>query len=266
MPTLDVDGRAIAFEEWGNGEPVVWLQGTGESRQGWAAQIPTLAESYRCIAIDHRDVGGSSYVDEPYTPGDLAMDAAAVIDHLGIGPAHVVGYSLGGACAQEFAMARPDLVRSLALLSTWASTDPWFAGQMTNWKAIRRAHWDDERAFLDALGPWLWSPATYATPGRVEGLHTFMANEDPPQHPEGWIRQCDADIAHDAAGRLGSVAAPALVIVGEDDLCTPPRFARTLCGLLRSAELALVDDAGHGALAEKPHEVNAAIAGFFAKH
>ena len=266
MSALDVDGRTIAYQEWGDGEPIVWLQGTGESRQGWAAQIPFLAESFRCIATDHRDVGESSYVDESYTPSDLAIDAAAVIDHLGTGPVHVVGYSLGGACAQELAMARPDLVRSLVLLSTWASTDPWFAGEMTNWKAIRRAHWDDERAFLDALGPWLWSPATYANPGLVEGLHLFMSNEDPPQRPDGWIRQCDADIAHDAASRLGSVAQPALVVVGEDDICTPPRYAKELCGLLPRAELLTIPDAGHGALAEEPDLVNGAIAGFFAKH
>jgi 3-oxoadipate enol-lactonase len=266
MPVLEIDGRTIAYEEWGDGEPIFWLQGTGESRQGWASQIPTLSESFRCVAFDHRDVGESSYVDEAYTPADLAVDAAGVLDRIGAGSIHVVGYSLGGAAAQELALARPDLVRSLVLLSTWASTDGWFAAQMTNWKTIRRAHWDDDRAFLDALGPWLWSPETYATPGLVDGLHVFMSNEDPPQRPDGWIRQCDADIAHDAAARLGSVTAPALVIVGEDDLCTPPRYARELCGLLPGAELLSVPGAGHGALAEKPDVVSGAIAGFVAAH
>lgn len=266
MPALDVDGRTIAYEEWGAGEPVLWLQGTGESRQGWTAQIADLSDRYRCIATDHRDVGESSYVSEAYAPADLAADAAAVMDHLGLGAAHVVGFSLGGAAAQELALARPGLVRSLVLLSTWAATDAWFAAQMENWKSIRRVHQDDERAFLDALGPWLWSPATYATPGFVDGLHTLMSAEDPPQRPEGWIRQCDADIAHDAAARLGGVTAPALVIVGADDLCTPPRYAKQLCGLLPSAELVTVPEAGHGALAEKSAEVNAAIAGFLAKH
>jgi 3-oxoadipate enol-lactonase len=266
VSTLEVDGRRIAYEEWGDGEPIVWLQGTGESRQGWAGQIPELSETFRCIATDHRDVGESSYVDAPYTPANLAVDAAAVMDHIGVGAAHIVGFSLGGATAQELALARPDLVRSLVLLSTWARTDGWFEAQMRNWQAIRRAHWDDERGFLDALGPWLWSPATYAISGLVDGLHTLMAAEDPAQRPDGWIRQCDADVAHDAAARLGSLDVPALVIVGEDDLCTPPRYARELCSLLSSAELVTIPDAGHGAVAEKAAVVNPAIAGFFAKH
>lgn len=265
MPAVPVEDRVIAYDEVGSGEPVVWLQGTGESRQGWIGQIAELSESYRCIATDHRDVGESSYVDSPYSPKDLADDAAAVMDALGLGAARLVGYSLGGAAAQELALARPDLVRSLVLLSTWATSDEWIKAEFRNWQSIRRHHWDDEAGFLDALGTWLWSPATYATPGLVEGLHTMMMSEEPAQRPDGWIRQCDADIAHDAAARLGGIGVPVLVIVGNDDICTPPRYARELCSLIPNAELVTVPDAGHGAVGEKINEVNAAITGFLAK-
>jgi 3-oxoadipate enol-lactonase len=263
MATLTVDDRIIAYDESGAGDPIVWLQGTGESRQAWVGHTTEFSQRYRCIATDHRDVGESSYVEEPYTPKDLALDAAAVMDALGTGPAHVVGFSLGGAAAQELAIARPDLVRSLVLLATWAKTDDWFEGQMRNWQACRRAHWDDERAFLVALGPWLWSPATYATPGMIDGLNTLMEAEEPRQRPDGWIRQCEADIAHDAAARLGSVTVPALVIVGEDDVCTPPRYAHELCALLPAAELVTVPDAGHSAFVEKATDVIGAMARFF---
>ena len=265
MPAISIGERRIAYDEFGSGDPIVWLQGTGESKHGWAAQIAGLSERWRCITSDHRDVGESSYVDEPYTPADLASDAAMLMDALGTGPAHVVGYSLGGATAQELALARPDLVRSLVLLSTWAATDGWFAAQMRNWQSIRRAHWDDEAGFLEALGPWLWSPATYATPGFVEGLHKAIEAEHPRQRPDGWIRQCEADIAHDAGARLGAIVARALVIVGADDVCTPPRYARELCALIPGAELAVIDDAGHGGLVEKPAAVNAAIADFLSR-
>ncbi|MFY9587032.1 MAG: alpha/beta hydrolase [Actinomycetota bacterium] len=265
MPTVTVDDRIIAYDDTGSGDPIVWLQGTGESRQAWVGHTTTFSQRYRCIATDHRDVGESSYFEQAYTPKDLALDAAAVMDALGTGPAHVVGYSLGGAAAQELALARPDLVRSLVLMATWAKTDGWFEAQMRNWQAVRRAFWDDERAFLEGLGAWWWSPATYATPGMVDGLNTFMESEEPRQRPEGWIRQCDADIAHDAASRLGSVTVPALVIVGEDDVCTPARYARELCALLPAAELLTVADAGHGAFAEKATDVIAAMAEFFGR-
>jgi 3-oxoadipate enol-lactonase len=80
------------------------------------------------------------------------------------------------------------------------------------------------------------------------------------------MRQCEADAAHDAADRLGAVTVPALVIVGEDDICTPPRYARELCALLPNAELLTIPDAGHGAYAEKPAIFNEAVATFLAKH
>jgi 3-oxoadipate enol-lactonase len=137
---------------------------------------------------------------------------------------------------------------------------------MRNWQAIRRQFWEDEAAFLDAFGPWAWSPATYEMPGLVEGLHTAMMAEEPQQKPEGWIRQCDADAAHDAAERLGAVTVPALVIVGEDDICTPPRYARELCALLPNAELITIPNAGHGAYAESPAIFIEAVAAFLGKH
>lgn len=266
MASVTVEGRTIAFDDVGSGDPIVWLQGTGEPRGAWAAPVADASARHRCVAIDHRDVGGSSYVDEAYTPADLARDVAAVMDALSLGAAHVVGYSLGGATAQELAIARPDLVRSLVLLSTWSRSDEWFKAQMRNWQAIRREHRDDEAAFLDALGPWLWSPATYAADGAVAAFHAEMIAADPPQRPEGWIRQCDADIAHDAAERLAGVTAPALVIVGEDDICTPPRFARELCTLLPSADLLVIPDGGHGAYVERPAAFAAALAAHLAKH
>ena len=252
----------IAYREAGSGDPILLVNGTGESGATWKLQIEHLARARRCVAIDCRDTGESSYVVEPYTPADLARDAAGVIDALALGPCHVIGYSLGGATAQELALARPELVRSMVLLSTWAASDDWFVGQMRSWQSIRRAHWDDEHGFLTALGPWLFSPATFAAPGRVDELYAVAEGEYTPQHPEGWMRQTEADIAHDAAGRLGAARAPALVVVGEDDICTPPRYARALVELLPEAELVTIPEAGHAALHEQPSAVNAAIERF----
>src|SRR6266542_3995506 len=129
MPAVQVDDRSIVYEDQGSGEPVIWLQGTGESKHGWVAQVSELFDRFRCITIDHRDVGESSYVEEAYTPADLAGDIAAVMDAIDVGPAQIVGYSLGGATAQELALARRDLVRSLVLLSTWAASDGWIKAE-----------------------------------------------------------------------------------------------------------------------------------------
>lgn len=263
MPAVALEGLEIHYEESGSGDAVVLVNGTGESHASWIGQTMELSERFRCIALDPRDTGRSTYLDAPYAPADSAADVAGVIEALGAGPAHVVGYSLGGAVAQELAIRRPDLVRSLVLLSTWAASDEWFRAQMRSWQALRRAY-ADEGDFLRALFPWIFAPRTYATPDLVEGYLAFALAEEPRQRPEGFLRQCDADIVHDAAARLGSVVAPALVVVGEHDICTPPRYARALCALLPAAELVVVPDAAHGALFERPDVVNASILRFLA--
>jgi len=262
--TVRVGDLDIAYREAGSGDPVLLVNGTGESGATWAGLMGRLQDRWRCVAYDARDTGGSSHAGSAYSPGDLAVDAAGVIEGLGLGTCHVIGYSLGGATAQELALARPDLVRSLVLLSTWARSDAWFVAQMRNWQVIRRAHADDEDAFLRALEPWILSPATFDNPPLLAEVRAMWDADLPDQPFEGWIRQCEADIAHDAADRLGPVGAPALVLVGDDDICTPLRYAEELVDLLPDARLVTMPDAGHCAVFERPVAVADAVAAFLA--
>lgn len=264
MKSVKVNGLEIAYRETGSGDPVVLLNGTGESGGTWLAQTNDLEDRWRCIAVDQRDTGYSSYVEQPYTPREMAEDAAGLIEALGLGAAHVVGYSLGGAAAMELALVRPDLVRSLVLLSTWPGSDEWCKAEFRSWIAIRERYWDDEEKFLDALLVWVFGPKTYTTPGLIDGYKTMAAAREPTQRQEGFVRQCLADIAHDAEDRIHAISAPTLVIVGEDDICTPPRYARRLAELIPGARLVTIPDAAHGALWERPSEVNAAITEFLA--
>lgn len=264
MPSVRVGPLDIAYRELGDGDPVLLINGTGESGDTWLPTVGPLADRWRLIALDLRDTGSSSQATEPYSPPDLAADAISLVEVLELAACHVVGFSLGGAVAQEMAIARPDLVRSLVLLSTWARSDAWFVSQMRSWQVLRRAHADDEEGFLRALDPWMFSPATFEHRDLYERIHA-MWRDAPGQPPEAFIRQCEADIAHDAAGRLHEVRAPALVLVGSDDICTPPRYARELVSLLSDATLAEIADAGHCAVFEKPDEVREAVRAFLAR-
>jgi len=257
---IPVGDLRIAYRESGSGSSVLFLNGTGESGATWDGQMRALP-GYRCVAIDMRDTGDSSYVEQPYTPRDLARDAAGAIEALGLAPCHVVGFSLGGATAQELAIARPELVRSVVLLSTWARSDGFFIAQMRNWQAIRRAHWDDEVSFLLSLEAWLFSPATFANADLRQSIMRMWAEEEH-QEPEGWMRQTEADIAHDALDRLSQLRAPARVIVGRDDICTPARYSKELVQRLPSADLITIPDAGHCAVFEQPAAVSSAIREF----
>jgi pimeloyl-ACP methyl ester carboxylesterase len=260
VPTVRAGALTLSYRETGSGDPVLLINGTGESSHSFAGLMAGLG-ALRCIAMDLRDTGTSTADPAGYTPGDLAGDAAAVLDTIDAGPAHIVGFSLGGAVAQELAIARPDLVRSLVLLSTWARSDAWFISQMRSWQVLRSAFGDDGQGFDRALEPWMFSPATMADVALLGSIHG-MWDEAPSQSAAAFNRQCDADIAHDAAGRLGAVDVPALVLVGDDDICTPPRYAREMAGLLPRAHLLTVAAAGHCAVFERPGEVAAAVETF----
>lgn len=219
------------------------------------------AAGFAAITYDARDTGSSSRSADPYTPKDLATDASRLLEALGVEACHVLGFSLGGATAMELAITIPERIRSLVLLSTWAKSDRYFHDQMRNWQAIRRATVGEERAFLQALNPWMFSSKTLEDGERLRAIGAGWM-EEPLQEPEAFIRQTEADIAHDVADRLPEIHAPSLVIVGEDDICTPPRYSIELVEGLSDARLVMIPSAGHCAIYERPDEVHEAVIDF----
>jgi pimeloyl-ACP methyl ester carboxylesterase len=192
----------------------------------------------------------------------MAGDMRGLIEHLDIAPAHVIGFSLGSAVAQELAIRHPELVRSLVLISTWPTSDAWFQAEWLNWQAVGRAHADDYEGFIRALFPWLWSARTYEAPGMIDGIVAVVAARDNIQTRDAFLRHCRADAAHDAAERLPQVKAPTLVIAGEEDICTPPRYARAVADLIPGAQLLTIPEAAHMVFVEGVDVVNEAIVEF----
>src|SRR5688500_3738894 len=114
MPTLTVDGNDLHYVERGDGEPLLLIMGLSGTHLAWGDPfVDALAADFTVIAYDHRGVGRSSRIDEPFTLVQLADDAAALMDGLGLESAHVLGVSMGGMVAQELALRRPDRIRTL---------------------------------------------------------------------------------------------------------------------------------------------------------
>ena len=109
------NGVRIYFEEWGEGEPLLLIMGLGYTLDMWHRLRGPLAENHRVVAFDNRGVGKSDVPEPPYTVAEMATDAIAVLDAVGIRKAHVLGASLGGVIAQEVALSYPDRVISLIL-------------------------------------------------------------------------------------------------------------------------------------------------------
>jgi 3-oxoadipate enol-lactonase len=151
VPVTTVGDLDVAWDQFGLGEPVLMINGIGADRTAWSLQTPAIARNSRAITFDNRDVGetGAGREPRPYSMRRFADDAAGLLTALGVGRVHVVGASMGGAIAQEFALAYPERVLSLTLVCSWAKTDAWLAELLDIWEGV-----------LAAMGPVEWSRAT----------------------------------------------------------------------------------------------------------
>jgi len=185
----------------------------------------------------------------------MAEDAAALLDHLALGPAHVAGLSLGSAVAMELGAARPDLVRSLHLHGAWARSDRWFAEMMEIMEYPARQ--GDLRGFLRLALPCILSRTFLNDEAAVAAIFKGFFDDNPaPPRKEGVLGMIHADKVHDAWDRLPSVKAPALVATGENDIQVRPEYGREVADRIPGAEFLLFRGplASHCSLLEMPEE------------
>lgn len=249
MPLVQLNGIERFYEETGRGDPLLLINGIGGTSLSWEPLLPALGERFRVVTSDNRGVGRSAAPPGPYTTRQLADDAAALLAHLGVVRAPVVGSSMGGMIAQELVLAYPMLVDRLVLYGTIARPqraimDPWltFVARMAE-------RLDPAEVRLGWL-PWLYTPAFLADPERVKAALAWQDPYPPPAH--AIAAQAEAVRAHDALDRLSRIAAPTLVLVGVEDVVTPVYYARELAERIPGARLQVQERGGHSAIWEDP--------------
>jgi 3-oxoadipate enol-lactonase len=192
----------------------------------------------------------------------MADDAAAVLRQLNIPRAHVLGASMGGAIALELALRHPRLVRSLILACTWAEADARFLHTVEAWISLAYRVPIEER-LRHVVYPWLFSPAFFTAKENVETAFQRAMAYPHQTKAEAIERQGRGIVAWNGSRvkRLSSIRVPALVLVGADDILTPPAFARVLAKKLPRARLTVLPG-GHGFFLEQPELFNRTVLRF----
>ena len=141
MPVVHANEIDIHYRISGDGtETVVLVNGVGDDLEGWAMQIDHLVGAgLRVVTFDNRGVGRSSFPPGPYASSEMAADTKALADALGLGTFHLVGVSMGGLIAQEYALAYPDDLRSVVLANTYAKPDAYTRAAFDTWGQIAEA-------------------------------------------------------------------------------------------------------------------------------
>ena len=253
----------IYFELTGSGPAIVFMHGLGGNHLSWWQQVAHFAPRFTCVTFAHRGFAPSSSFPDGPNPADFADDLGALLDHLALGKAYLVGQSMGGWTGVEFTLRNPLRVSGLVLANTVGTLDMGRLGE------TERKRFDD----------WMTQADAQAAAGFANGVHPAcgerMAREQPALHQ--LYRHID-----DMAGKMdkqamrarlfssrnrsphdiNAITCPVLFIIGQEDIVIPPFAADTIAALAPHARVAKVEKSGHSAYFERAAEFNGHLDAF----
>jgi 3-oxoadipate enol-lactonase len=254
--------QRLYVEEHGEGEPLLLIEGLGQSMWAWREQVPVVARPYRTIAFDTRGTGRSYVPDEPYRIDELARDAADVLDGRA---SSVVGLSMGGYVALTLALARPELVRSLVLVGTGAGGPD----RVPRPQEVRDAYAAAIGLPFDEYGrrmmPLTFSPGwTKRNPERFEEILAARSEHPTPDVTlDAHLQACYGFYGRGC--EVERIDAPALVVHGDADVIVPVENGRMLASRLPNARYVELPGRGHNVQLEDPATINQLVLEFLAE-
>jgi 3-oxoadipate enol-lactonase len=262
--TVRANGQELYFEVHGEGPPLVLIMGIGYDARLWTlAQVPALSRMFQVVIFDNRDAGRSSQAAAGYTIADMADDVVALMDALDITRAHLLGLSMGGMIAQEFALRHQGRLHRLVLSGCGAAPARVAFDPIRTWTWVKANDTSGE-VFAGQQLTWLFSTAFLRNTEAVQQTIRMLTGNPNPVGPEAYNRQAQAYLRYDALDRLADVKAPTLVIVGEQDLLSPPWICREVADRIPGCQFEIIkgDGSSHVVPIERPDEFNHLVTNF----
>jgi len=261
---LRVDGAELHYEVSGQGPVIVFAHGLGGNHMSWWQQVAHFQHTHTCVSFAHRGFFPSSVDAGDPDPMRYADDLLALLDHLRIDRAHLVGQSMGGWTVIEFCLRHPQRVKGLVLSATTGTIDP---TRMRSLDADALARWTSESArATEALRSKGGHPAAGARMATEQAaLHLLY------QQIDGLSRHLNKEAVraglHSMRKRapdvLAATGVPVLLVSPEEDIVIAPLALRALAGEIPEARLAIVEAAGHSPYFERASVFNRHLEAFF---
>lgn len=261
MPFIETPSATLFVTEVGPSDrpAVLFSNSLGTTHRMWDAVVEELAPDFRCIRYDTRGHGASRRKSrDAFEIDDLAADAIAILDNLGLEHVHFAGLSLGGMTGQALAARYPNRLASLTLMATTAHMPP-AQGWLDRAALVRR---EGTTAILEAtLQRWFTSGYLGSNPPAIETISRDFAAND----ADGYAACCEAIARMDLRALLPDIAVQTLVIAGQQDPATPVAMSEFLFDQIPKARLFLLEPAAHLLAVEQPTAVARLIADHVAR-
>ena len=257
MPIVNLNGADVHYTDTGvppgNPDAPTVVFGHGLLFSGWmfTAQVEALEDDYRCITIDWRSQGKSPVARDGHDMDTLTLDLVGLLDHLDLDGVHYVGLSMGGYVGMRLAARYPDRVLSLALLDTDAGPeDPDVAPRYRKLANIFR--FVGPGPLRKQVEPIMFGPTFRGDPAGRRVIDEFIRQLKEPKRIG--IKRAVLGITDRlrVADEIGGIRARTVVIVGADDVATPPHQSEAIASAIDGAKLEVVPDAGHSSTLEQP--------------
>lgn len=253
-----INGIEIGYDDVGSGLPVVFVHAFPLNRTMWAPQVSALLERCRCIAVDLRGFGESSQ-RPPYSMDQYADDVVGVLEQLKVERAVVVGCSMGGYVSFAMWRRHPGRIRALVLAATKATADTEEAAEKRRTLiATARSQGSIAVANLQ-IASLIGKTSREKQPDTYDAVHRMIA-----QAPaEGIVGALEAMMQRpDSTQLLPAIGVPTLIVVGEEDVPTPPKESRAMAAAIPGSRLEIIEGAGHLANLERPAAFNHVLTEF----
>lgn len=257
MPKIPINDIEIYYDFKGNpdGPTLVFVNGLLTDTASWNGHLPFFQERYRCLVYDCRGQGQSSKPNHVYETHMHATDLAALVEALGIERATFIGLSNGGAAVLDYAAAHPERVEAVVVSGAYAYVDTILRVKLTSW--VKAMEYGGSPLRFDIATPWVWGGRFLEE--NYEGLLPYR--EKGANMPLEWaMNLVKGAMVHDVRDRLPLIQAPTLVVVGEEDILTPPKLAQYIADRVPGGELYIHAGRGHAsALEDVPGWSNAVL-------
>lgn len=239
MPKADINGIRYSYEVVGNGEPIVLICGFGGSLHFWKKATEALAQHYTVISVDNRG-SGLTECDLHFSIDDMADDVAGLLDHLSIGSAHIVGWSLGSNVAQMVAIRHPEKTKTLILMSTYLYR-PSRSAYLLDTALFTVENGGPEESFGRMLNGLTYTESFFKMK-EESGMPIKTVEVDDIEKLRAQLNAVDM---FDTSSSASSILAPALCIHGTEDIMVEIIEGRRTCDAIPDCQLMELKGEGH---------------------